>query len=57
MVPGIDYFGHIGGLIGGILMSMAVGLKYKDNKRDQINGIILSIIFFVFLVYLGIFLK
>lgn len=57
IVPGIDYFGHIGGLIGGILISMALGVKYKENKRDRINGIILSTIFMIFLVLLGIFLK
>ncbi len=57
VIPGIDYLGHIGGLIGGILMSMALGLKYKANKRDRINGIIISIIFLAFLVYLGIFVK
>lgn len=57
LVPGIDYWGHLGGLIGGVLMSMAVGLKYKINKRDRINGTIISIIFLLFLVYLGIFLK
>lgn len=57
VVPGIDYFGHIGGLIGGILISMAMGLKYKNNKRDRINGLILTTVFFVFLIVLGIFLK
>ncbi len=57
IVPGIDYFGHIGGLIGGILISMALGLKYKGRKRDQINGYILSAIFLIFLIYLGIFVK
>jgi len=57
IVPGIDFFGHIGGLIGGILISMAVGLKYKVNKQERVNGIILSILFLVFLIYLGIFLK
>ena len=57
LVPGIDYFGHIGGLIGGILISMALGLKYKERKRDQINGYILSAIFLIFLTYLGIFVK
>ena len=57
LVPGIDYFGHIGGLIGGVLISMALGLKYKVNKRDRINGSIISIIFLGFLIYLGIFLK
>ncbi len=57
MIPGIDYFAHLGGLIGGVLMSMAVGLKYKSKKQENINGIILSIIFIAFLIYMGIFLK
>ena len=56
-LPGIDMWGHIGGLIGGILISMALGLRYKERKRDRINGYILSAIFIVFLIYLGIFLK
>ena len=50
-------WGHIGGLIGGILISMALGLRYKERKRDRINGYILSAIFLIFLIYLGIFLK
>ena len=56
-LPGIDMWGHIGGLIGGILISMALGLRYKERKRDRINGYILSAIFLIFLIYLGIFLK
>ena len=57
LVPNIDYFGHIGGLLGGIIISMAVGLKYKKKKQDRVNGIIISIIFLAFLIYLGIFVK
>ena len=57
VIPGIDYLGHIGGLIGGILASMAVGLKYKEPTRDRINGTIIYLILFVFLLYLGIFMK
>ena len=57
IIPGIDYFGHIGGLIGGILISMAVGLKYKERKNDRINGLIISMLFLAFLIYLGIFRK
>ncbi|MBR3661456.1 MAG: rhomboid family intramembrane serine protease [Bacilli bacterium] len=57
IIPGIDYLGHIGGLIGGILASMAVGLKYKEPTRDKINGTIIYLILFVFLIYLGIFMK
>lgn len=54
---GIDNFAHIGGLIGGFLISMALGINSKDKKADRINGIILTIIYVAFLVYLGIFAK
>ena len=57
MIPGIDYLGHIGGLIGGIIASMAVGVKYKKTRQDTINGIIISVIFLGFLIYLGLFMK
>lgn len=55
MVTGIDNFAHIGGLVGGFLVSKAVGINSKDKKSDKINGIILTIIFLAFLVFLGIF--
>lgn len=51
--PGIDGACHIGGLIGGILLSMAFGIKHKSNKRDKINGIILSTIFILFMIFLS----
>lgn len=49
---GINNFAHIGGLIGGVLISAAVGVKYKSHKVDQINGIIMLIIFIAFLVFM-----
>jgi len=55
LASGINNFAHIGGLIGGILTSMAVGVKYKSNKSDIINGIIMSLIFVGFLVYMIFF--
>ncbi len=57
MVTGIDNFAHIGGLIGGFLMSMALGVNSKDSKREHTNGIILSIMFFAFLIVLAFVLK
>ena len=56
-VPGIDNFAHIGGLVGGFLVSKAVGINSKDKKSDKINGIILTMIFVIFLVLLGIFMR
>ena len=52
MLNGIDNAGHIGGLIGGILLAMACGVPYKSKKQDIINGINLTLIFTAFLVIL-----
>jgi len=49
---GIDNFGHIGGLIGGVISSMIVGVPDKENKSDRINGIIVLVVYAVFLCYL-----
>lgn len=52
MVPGIDISGHIGGLIGGILVSMAIGIGDKGRKTDQINGIIVFILMTFAMLYM-----
>lgn len=52
LATSINNLAHIGGLIGGILISMAVGVKYKSNKVDIINGIVMTIIFILFLLYM-----
>lgn len=52
IASGINNFAHLGGLIGGILVSMALGVKYKSTKSDIINGIIMTIIFVGFLSYM-----
>lgn len=51
-IPGIDVSAHIGGLIGGILASMAIGIGDKGRKNDQINGIIVTILMIVFMLYM-----
>lgn len=52
---GIDNAAHIGGLVAGILIAMAVGVPDKSNKRDKINGIILSVVYIAFITYLAFF--
>lgn len=52
MIPNIDISAHFGGLIGGILVSMACGVPLKSTKSSRINGCILTIIFTVFMIIL-----
>lgn len=57
MISGIDNFAHIGGLIGGFLISKALGINSKDKKSDKINGLVMSLLYIGFLVVLGIFMR
>ena len=52
LLPGIDNAAHVGGLVGGFFVSMAVGVTGKTNKQERINGIICCAILLIFLVYL-----
>ena len=52
-IPGIDMWGHIGGLIGGILTANMLGTI--ENKKYNPSNIFMFIIYFGFLIYLGIF--
>lgn len=51
---GIDNFAHIGGLIGGLSMTVAVGVKYKSTTFEKINGLIVTILLTGFMIYMGI---
>ena len=52
-IPGIDMWGHIGGLIGGVITSYMLGTI--ENKKYNFSNILLFIIYFVFLIYLVFF--
>lgn len=53
MIPGIDIYAHLGGLVGGITMSMALGIEYKSSKMERINGLIISLLSLIFFIYLA----
>ena len=51
MMKGVDNFAHIGGLIGGCMITMAVGVKDKTSTFEMVNGWIITLIFTVFIAY------
>lgn len=48
----IDNFAHIGGLIGGVLSTMALGINNNDDKINRVNGAIVYIVLLIFLLFL-----
>lgn len=55
--PSIDNAAHIGGLVGGLFISMALGVNKDDERSSKVNGIITSLILLLFLIYLVFFTK
>ena len=51
--PNIGNSAHIGGLIGGYLISMALGIDTEKDNKSKINGIVLTIILILFMIYIG----
>ncbi len=51
--PGIGNAAHIGGLIGGYIISMAFGIDEQDQDNKKVSGIILTIILTIFMIYIG----
>lgn len=52
-LQGVDNFAHIGGLIGGIMITMALGIKDKSSTFEKVNGWIICSIFTAFVIYLA----
>ena len=44
MLVGVNMYAHIGGLIGGMIITTALGIKYKTSKFEKINGWICSVL-------------
>ena len=53
VLPGIDNYAHIGGLIGGIIITIALGVKDKTTTFEKVNGWVIAGIFLTFLLYMG----
>ena len=57
MLPGIDNYAHIGGLIGGTIISIALGVKDKSSTFERVNGLLISAIFLAFMIYMAFAFK
>ena len=55
VVSNIDFYAHIGGLIGGVFITMGLGVKNKTDKQSSINGWITFAILFIFTLYMLLF--
>ena len=53
LIPGIDMWGHIGGLVGGLMVANMLGTI--EDKKYSPSNIILCILYFAFLVYLALY--
>lgn len=52
IIPNIDIYAHIGGLLSGFLFSYAVGVANKEKISEKINGIILILLLIFGLTYM-----
>lgn len=52
IVPGIDVAAHVGGLIGGFLISYMLGIKGFNKKNHTLHGLIMTIILLASLIYM-----
>lgn len=56
VMTGVDNAAHVGGLIGGALVTIGLGIKDKSTKFEQINGVITTIILYAFAFYMALVL-
>ena len=52
-MPGVDNSAHIGGLLGGALVTVALGVKDKSTNFEKINGVIVTLLFLAFVMYMA----
>lgn len=46
---------HIGGLVGGYVMSLSLGADIDESRSQKINGMVVTILLTIFMVYMAFF--
>lgn len=49
----IDNWAHIGGLIGGVLITTGLGVKYKSSNFEKVNGLIVSVLYVLLMFFIA----
>jgi len=53
ILQGVDNFAHIGGLIGGVMITSSLGIKNKSTTFERVNGTIITLIFIAVIMYVA----
>ena len=54
LMNNVDNFAHIGGLVGGAMITMALGIQDKTSTFEKVNGWIITAIFTAFILYIAL---
>lgn len=53
LLGGVDLYAYIGGLLGGLIITVALGVKDKTTTFERVNGWIVSLLFLIFMTYIA----
>ncbi len=52
LIPNVGVADHIGGLVGGLLVTMTLGVNEKSTKSEKVNGLIVLTLYIAFMVFM-----